>query len=103
MRDGDPVLPGVEDQRFSAAVSVVLDFTEEDQVVAALVLGQVATHQGGDGAIQQRHARRRLDMLDADELVRRRPRKVPGQAMLVAAQHVDGEVAGDKEVGRRGW
>ncbi len=99
MGAGDPVLAGVEDQRFrrrcvgSARFHRGRSGGRRPRTGRGCGRIRVAT-----GLLQQRHASGALDVGDTGELVLRRPAQVAGKLVLVAAQHMDGEVAGGEEV-----
>src|SRR5471032_587317 len=69
MRGGNPVLACMEDQRLCAAVPVLFDLANEDQVVTALVLGDVAAHQHCHHVVQHWGSRLAIGMSYTGELV----------------------------------
>ena len=102
MACGKTVAAGVKDQWLTIIVFVLLDFPQQDNVVAAVVLSNFSANEVGDDPGENRRAAAALDKLDSRKLVREWRGKLTRQMMLMGFQYVNREVSCISEIGKAG-
>src|SRR5689334_3544009 len=95
---GDAIGSGMKHQRLAVEAAITLDFADHDDVIAALVLANVAALEAGDAALDDRHAAEALATIHAIEFVGLRSRELPRQVVLTGSEDVDGEMRGARKV-----
>lgn len=77
MAGGDAVAAGVKDERLALVVFVLFNFTYENDMVAAIILTNLAADELGNGAMQKRNPSGTFLKFDSSKLVGQRSGELP--------------------------
>jgi hypothetical protein len=102
MTGGNAVATGVEDERLTFLVFILFDFTDENDMVAAVVLTNFPADELGDDAVKKRHPSSPFREFDSSKLVGQRSGELPRKMVLARFQNIDCKVSGTTEINKAG-
>ena len=98
MTSGNAIPPGMEDEGFTFVIVVLFNFTNKNDVVAAVVLANLAADKLGDHPMKKRHSSGSFVKFDSSELVGHGSGELPRKVVLSRLQNVHREVSRVDEI-----
>ena len=77
MTSGNSISPRMKDEGFTLVIVVLLNFTNKNDVVTAIILANFAAHELGDRAVKKRHPSGSFLKFDSSKLVGQRSGELP--------------------------
>src|SRR5207245_9757818 len=88
MTSGNSISPRMKDEGFTLVIVVLLNFTNKNDVVTAIILANFAAHELGDRAVNKRHASGSVLNFDSSKLVGQRSVQLQRKVVLSLVRHV---------------
>lgn len=95
---GDAIAAGVKDQRLAFTIFVFFYFTDQDDVIAAIVLADFPANELRDGPMENGRFAASFTAFHADKFIRHGSGELAGEVVLFRFQHVYGEMRGSTEI-----
>src|SRR5438105_8682322 len=102
MTSGNSISPRMKDEGFTLVIVVLLNFTNKNDVVTAIILANFAADELGDRAVKKRHPSGSFLKFDSSKLVGQRSGELPRKVVLARLQNVHGKVSGVGEINEAG-
>src|SRR5437899_11613811 len=102
MTSGNSISPRMKDEGFTLVIVVLLNFTNKNDVVTAIILANFAADELGDRAVKKRHPSGSFLKFDSSKLVGQRSGELPRKVVLSRLQNVHREVSGVGEINEAG-